>query len=140
MTLARRRSYIASNSLTVFSFRESKKWPRHFASDGAQIADIAVLELGRQIAIDLKADADFDERRSGPGHDCFLSVCHEVEVSISPVEAKALLPIVRTINGRGQHHAPRIIWGICPAMRPNRRTRPALWPRAFTMGSHSEPP
>jgi hypothetical protein len=50
-------------------------------------------ELCRQVAIDLKADADFDEHRSGPGHDCFLSVCHEVEVSSSAGEAKALLPV-----------------------------------------------
>ena len=28
-------------------------------------------------------------------------------------EAKALLPIVRIINGRGQHHAPRIIFCEC---------------------------
>ena len=44
--------------------------------DGAQVANVALgaLELGRQIAVDLKADADFDERRSGPGHDCFLAV------------------------------------------------------------------
>jgi hypothetical protein len=43
--------------------------------DGAQIVNIApeALELGRQIAVDLKADADFDECRCGPGHDCFLA-------------------------------------------------------------------
>ena len=30
------------------------------------------LEFGREVAVDLEADADFDERRSGPGHDHFL--------------------------------------------------------------------
>ena len=29
-------------------------------------------EFGRQIAVDLEADADFDEGRCGPGHDRFL--------------------------------------------------------------------
>jgi hypothetical protein len=30
-------------------------------------------ELGRKIAVDLEADADFDEGGCGPGHDRFLS-------------------------------------------------------------------
>jgi hypothetical protein len=32
----------------------------------------SALKLGRQIAVDFKANADFDECRRGPGHDCFL--------------------------------------------------------------------
>jgi hypothetical protein len=28
-------------------------------------------ELGRQVTVDLQADADFDESRGGPGHDLF---------------------------------------------------------------------
>ena len=106
---------------------------------------IGVSELGRQIAIDLKADADFDERRSGPGHDCFLSVCHEVEVSISPGEAKALLPIVRIINARGQHRAPRIIWRLWASgvsLPPWVRTAERRSARAIRgpKRSHSETP
>src|SRR5262245_42008012 len=31
-----------------------------------------VLELGREIAVDLKAEADFDEDRCRPSHVCFL--------------------------------------------------------------------
>jgi hypothetical protein len=29
-------------------------------------------EFSRQVAVDLEADADFDERRRGPSHDRFL--------------------------------------------------------------------
>src|ERR1043165_2474202 len=29
-------------------------------------------ELGRQVAVDFEADADFDKRRSGPGHGVLL--------------------------------------------------------------------
>ena len=32
----------------------------------------ADLELGREVAVDLEADADFDKGRSCPGHDRFL--------------------------------------------------------------------
>jgi hypothetical protein len=30
-------------------------------------------ELSRQIAVDFEADADFDKRRSGPGHGLLLT-------------------------------------------------------------------
>jgi hypothetical protein len=30
-------------------------------------------ELGRKVAVDFKADADFDEGGRSPGHDCFLA-------------------------------------------------------------------
>ena len=33
--------------------------------------ETAQLELGRQVTVDLQADADFDESRGGPGHDLF---------------------------------------------------------------------
>ena len=32
----------------------------------------AVLEFGRQVAVDLEPDADLDKRRSGPGHGLLL--------------------------------------------------------------------
>jgi hypothetical protein len=41
---------------------------------GREFANAALeaLELGRQIAVDLKSDADFDKCRCGPDHECFL--------------------------------------------------------------------
>jgi hypothetical protein len=34
------------------------------------------LELGRQVAVDLEPNADFDERRCGPGHRRSFELCH----------------------------------------------------------------
>lgn len=36
------------------------------------LARVGLLELGGQVAIDLKADADFHESRSCPNHETFL--------------------------------------------------------------------
>jgi hypothetical protein len=96
-------------------------------------------ELGRQIAIDLKADADFDERRSGPGHDCFLSLCHEVEVKHFARRSESLLPIVRIINARGQigylirTQSPAF---VCLALSDEQRTRKSFWLASIVGGAN----
>jgi hypothetical protein len=37
-----------------------------------KIRELKCSELGRQIAVDLEADADFNEGRGGPSHDFLL--------------------------------------------------------------------
>ena len=40
-------------------------------------------ELGRQVTVDLQADADFNESRGGPGHDYFLVTQRAAETAVA---------------------------------------------------------
>jgi hypothetical protein len=51
------------------------------------IRELKWSELGRQIAVDLKADADFDEGRGRPSHDFLLgSSTHPRRATLKPLD------------------------------------------------------
>jgi hypothetical protein len=49
---------------------------------------LAGSELGRQVTVDLKADTDFDKRRSGPGHDCSSLFVMRLKLAVRPARRK----------------------------------------------------
>ena len=72
---ADRRPRPAGRRRNYNSIAESRRPPPHRArwrSVPSRREAAARSEFGRQIAVDLEADADLDEGRGGPGHGCFL--------------------------------------------------------------------
>src|ERR1700676_3949661 len=78
--------------------------PRHPEHDGGESALSAAKgsrsELGRQVAVDLKTDADLHKDRSGPGHCWFPKVWlsgDDTTARCTPAQARALQPDARPL-------------------------------------------
>ena len=79
-------------------------------------------ELGRQIAVDLESDADFDKGRCRPGHGVsFRPLFHWRRFSNTSAMARRCQrgnghrPAIRALDARASSrcHAPALSWGFC---------------------------